>query len=222
VNVLIDLDLPEMGTVISSARFATYLTACGQDSDVAVRLYAWNLELSAAMWGGLGVLEVVARNALDCRLQVFAGQMDWWNSAAVALRIEQSQAISRAGGGVGPHSGNHGQVVAALTLGFWTSLLANRYHQSLWIPALAGAFPNYVGRRGDLHQKLEGLRRLRNRIAHHEPIINMDIAVYYQDVLAILAAIDPKISNWVDKNSRVNKVLAAKSFVLSGLRPTSF
>jgi hypothetical protein len=189
-----------------------------------MRLYAWNIEASAALWGDFSVLEVCVRNAIGDQLEHYAGRADWWNAQTVGLRIEQQQAVRRAAATTG-HTGqlaSAGHVVANLTLGFWTSLLANRYHQRLWEPAIKKAFPHLSGRRGALQQDLESLRRLRNRIAHHEPIFNRDLAADHQTALAVLAMIEPATSVWLAHDSRVTDVLAARSDTVTGSRATSF
>jgi hypothetical protein len=218
------VDDPAITPLLTAARLSTYLRAANNDQGRAMRLYAWNIEASAAMWGDFSVLEVCVRNAIGAHLERYAGRADWWAAPVVALRIEQQQAVRRAAATTG-HSGRRasaGHVVANLTLGFWTSLLANRYHQRLWEPAIKMAFPHLAGRRGALQQDLESLRRLRNRIAHHEPIFNRDLAADHQTALAVLAMIEPATSIWLAHGSRVADVLAARSNTITGSRDTSF
>ena len=213
-----------MAVLLTVGRMSTYLQATGGDQVRAMRLYAWNVEASAAMWGDFSVLEVCVRNAMSHQLEVHAGQVDWWNSSTVSLHVEQSQALQRAVATLG-HTGQQasaGQTVANLTLGFWTSLLANRYHQRLWEPAIKKAFPYLEDRRGALQQDLEALRRLRNRIAHHEPIFNRDLAADHETVLSVLAMIEPAARDWLAGNSRIIDVLAARADTVTGMRPTSF
>lgn len=213
-----------VAALLTPARLSTYLRATNGDEQQALRLYSWNVEASAALWGDFAVLEVCVRNAISAQLEKLAGKADWWASPVVGLRTEQAQAVQRAIASL-PHHGqpvSPGQVVANLTLGFWTSLLANRYHQRLWEPAIKHAFPHLTGRRGALQQDLESLRRLRNRVAHHEPIFNRDLATDHQTVLDVLTMIDPKASDWLDHDSRIPAVLAVQSDTLLGTRPTTF
>jgi len=204
--------------LISAARLSTYQTACAGDLTQAMRLYAWNIEASAAAWGGFCVLEVSLRNSINMQLESFTGRADWWSSLQVVLHAEQSDAISAASlGGASP-----GSVVASLTFGFWTSLLANRYHKALWVPAVHLAFPGYSGRRGALQQELESLRRLRNRIAHHEPVFNRDLAADHRSVLRVLGWISPAAQAWVEHDSRLPAVIAARPDAVSGKRSTFF
>ena len=68
-----------------------------------------------------------------------------------------------------------GRVVAELQFGFWTSLLDVRYERKLWQRILKSAFPYMPGRirtRHFLSGRFQNLRRLRNRVFHHEPLWN--------------------------------------------------
>jgi hypothetical protein len=213
---------PSIPPLLSAPRLGTYLAACGNDPDQGMRLYSWNIEVSAAMWGGLSVLEVCLRNAINQRLESMTGQPDWWNANGLRLHFEQEDAIRQALRAARQTKAPLGQVVSNLMLGFWTSLLANRYHQRLWVPALQGAFPRLGGRRSDLQSRLERLRRLRNRIAHHEPVFNRALASDHDDVLMVLDAIDTDLRNWVAANSRVPDVLAARTATVTGARLARF
>ncbi|MDO4258018.1 MAG: Abi family protein [Actinomycetaceae bacterium] len=97
----------------------------------------------------------------------------------------------------------HDDIVAQLTFGTWSRLLrlpgqrnANKQQQMLWQQCLALAFPNassdtagleYVGRQA------EGLRRLRNRIAHHENLLAVDTHARLNGSLALLRQIDQQL-----------------------------
>ena len=210
------LDDPSLRPLLSPVRLATYEAACGGDVAQAMRLYAWNIEASAALWGGFSVLEVCLRNAMSLQLEAYTKQADWWNSPRVKLRAEQQAAVTTAS------SNSPGQVVSSLTFGFWSSLLANRYHQQLWVPSLHLAFPYLVGRRGTAHQDLEHLRRLRNRLAHHEPIFGRDLLGDHKMTIKVLSWINPAASEWVKRDSRLPGVAASQSITVTGNRKTTF
>jgi len=185
-----------------------------------MRLYAWNIEASAALWSDFAVLEVCLRNTINNQLSAHTGQADWWNSPHLVLRAEQQDTIQAVGGQAG--LAQPSQVVASLTFGFWTALLANRYHQRLWVPALHLAFPYYSGRRGALQQDLEHLRRLRNRLAHHEPVFSRDMAADHQRAVNILRWITPAAGDWAEQASRLPSVLAGRAATVAGTRPPTF
>ena len=63
---------------LSPARLAPYYVFAGGELAAALRLYAWNVEVSAAFHGPLGVLEVGLRNAIDVELRSLTGRVDWW------------------------------------------------------------------------------------------------------------------------------------------------
>jgi len=212
------IDNPAIRPLLSARRLATYEAACGSNTAEAMRLYAWNIEASAATWGGFAVLEVCLRNAISAQLATYTGRTDWWNSPLVTLRAQQQGAINAA---TGP-SATPDSVVASLTFGFWTSLLANRYHQQLWVPAINGAFPGYRGRRGVLQQRLEALRRLRNRLAHHEPVFRRNLAADHRIILDVLGWLEPAARAWVERDSRLTAVLAARADTVNATRKTSF
>jgi hypothetical protein len=115
-----------------------------------------------------------------------------------------------------------GHVVAELSFGFWIGLLANRYHQSLWVPTLQHAFPRFGGRRTQLHGDLERLRKLRNRAAHHEPIFARNLTTDHEVVLDIIGYLEPQARTWTTTHSRVTGVIAERDRTVDGHRPTAF
>lgn len=64
-----------------------------------------------------------------------------------------------------------GRVVAGLSLGFWTGLIAARYEQSLWKPCLKYAFPNNTLPRKAVYTLLSDIKSIRNRVARHDRIL---------------------------------------------------
>ena len=81
----------------SEARTAPYLAACGEDRSAAVRLYAWNIQISAAFQAPLGCLEIACHNALHQRLSDLFGRADWWcpgpaTPATAATRVAPANA----------------------------------------------------------------------------------------------------------------------------------
>jgi hypothetical protein len=71
-------DLVGLPAALASDRFGTYLRACRGDRRGAIRLYTWNVEVSAALLGPMHLLEIVLRNSLHERLVEWTGQEMWW------------------------------------------------------------------------------------------------------------------------------------------------
>jgi len=202
---------------LSADRMSSYLVASGGDRRQALALYTYNTALSAGLYGPLQVLEVALRNAFHARLSTGFGAA--WHDDATFQAInprdlperiaEAKQNLVNLGKAIDtPH------IVAQLSFGFWVSLAGKgpkgAYITGLWIPHLRAAFPHVaaIGRK-DLHRRLERLRRLRNRIAHHEPIFSLDAIEYYESILELCSWIDPRIPGWIEHHSRVRAIVAA-------------
>lgn len=157
---------------LSLPRFLPYSQACAGDIGAALELYWWNLEVSAGFYAPLHCLEVGLRNALHNELMRQFDRPDWW--VVCGLPESGSRLVDEAVHTLRPATGRRptaDDVVAALSFGFWISLLSRGNEQTLWRPALHRAFrPGYRGPRAPLHRNFEHMRRFRNRIMHHEPI----------------------------------------------------
>jgi hypothetical protein len=87
-----------------------------------------------------------------------------------APRQQIERAVREAGPGAAP-----GKVIAELNFGFWRYLSTAAHHYPLWIPYLYNAFkPGTV--RQAVDKPVGRLHRLRNRIAHHEPLLHRNKA----------------------------------------------
>src|SRR3546814_1202963 len=75
--------------------FDTYLKWAGADQTLAERLYTYNVQLSAALYGPLHMLEVVLRNMADARLAAQHGAA-WIDDPAILVTNYQTGAIAKA------------------------------------------------------------------------------------------------------------------------------
>lgn len=168
-----DWTLPSL---LSVPRLAPYVAAVPSGSwEDALALYDWNVQVSGAFFESLHYLEIGLRNVLDTHLSAWAttlgSEQSWFSAQEIPLSQQSREKVrwARRQATQGERTETHGRVVAELMFGFWWSLLATEYNRSLWAPCLRHAFEGSV-RRQRLHTALDELRRLRNRIAHHEPI----------------------------------------------------
>ena len=185
--------------------------------DRAIALYQWNSAMAAAFGEELGHLEVVLRNALHQQLTDWYGAAGlpghWYDPPIAVLDHHRQQDIAdaqtrlrRAGKPESP-----GRVVSELMFGFWRFLLDSKYQTTLWAQALRHAFPHLVPqRRVDVYTPLNALHRLRNRIAHQEPIHQLNLADHHHALLLVAGFIDPAIDAWLGGASRVPGLLAAR------------
>lgn len=199
-------ELAAIEGALSSDRFARYLNAASDKSE-ALELYRWNAAISGAFYGPLQCLEVGLRNAVHDRLSVPYGQ-SWYalptllSARDQATAREARETIERLGKPV-----TSGRVIAELSFGFWVGLFSNAYDQTIWRTDLYKLFSPRP-QRHELFNKLDRLRTLRNRIAHHEPIFQRQLVDDYGRICEVLRSFAPELCDWTEFHSRVLDVLA--------------
>ena len=211
--------LNEIERAVSRERLKRYLAATSQSLSDAVSLYEQNVALSEMTFGLLHCLEVAIRNSMHDQLTAYFGTPHWFNIAPLSTYSQDkiNAAVHDAGG----PTASPGKVVAELMFGFWTDLAAQRYHWTLWQPCLSGAFPSVRLARPLIHRRLEDIRWLRNRIAHHEPILTSGGSLYagHQRRLSLgqLAEcsdwISPSIGGWFRTHFRFVEATAVVNAV---------
>lgn len=189
---------------LSEPRYARFLEAGGGMHGRASELYELHTALSVELWGLLRGFEVLLRNSIDAALGDGQPQTPiegtWMldfgvlhpegvKQVIVAIqRLERGKAITR------------GRVVAGLSFSFWSDLFGRRY-EDLWRRHLRHAFPRASVTRKALSVRLQQLRRLRNRIAHHDSLLDQNLVARIDDMLAIAAWIDPEAREWLSGQS---------------------
>lgn len=206
-----DLSESEITRLLSSPRCTKYLAAAGSFED-AIMLYEWNVRISSAFFESMHYFEISLRNIMHDALSIHSDQLDssgtpWYRHPGIALEPRTRKVVDAAvwratRGGV---SEREGKVVAELGLGFWSKLLSDTYNRTLWEPCLGKAFPN--ARRRRLHRSVEDIARLRNRIAHHEPIHQRPLLLDFSALLGASKVIAPGLETWIEETSRVRVLL---------------
>ncbi|GAA1836256.1 Abi family protein [Nocardioides hankookensis] len=215
---------------LSEPRLGPYLAAAGGNHKDALRLYGWNIDLSGAVYEALHVFEVVLRNALDQQLCTWNATQsdattglpharDWLMDPSRLLkrllRDDLEKATKRAttalrGSGRAP---GHPDVLTQLTFGTWRFLLPDRDpgRRLLWDQALRHGFPHLSVQPRDLVAQVDGVYRLRNRVAHLEPLLAQGaVRAEYNAMRHVLAAIDPTIEQWFTSRQRITAALRAR------------
>lgn len=201
---------------LTTDRLSTYMAAAGNDLRAAFDLYEWNMAVSAAVMTTVGMAEVVLRNALDAELRTWAArkQRSWFD--IVPLNQEGKTDLLKARGRAvrGGKSELHGKVVAELTLGFWWYLLKGSYRNTLWRPALYNAFPGAPAdleqRRKDVEGHVQRLWFVRNRAAHHEPLLSRDLMRDYRSAVVVTTWICVDSASWLADRSTLPAVVAQR------------
>lgn len=216
-------DLGWTHAAFSPARMTPYLTAARGDRPAAMRLYCWNIEVSAAFYGPLQFLEVTLRNASHAQLCRGFGREDWWTAARLTDRGRQSVEQARAKlDRLGVRHPSADAIVAELTFGFWVSLLSRGADRYFWVPVLHRAFPGYSGPRRELHAEVYQVLEFRNRVMHHEPVHRRALEKDHERVFRLLGYLSPECAALAARLDRVPEVLARREDVCAGRVEPSF
>lgn len=112
--------------------------------------------------------------------------------------------------------GSTGKVIAELKFAFWCKMFAAGQDQHIWHAHLHTVFPHLplpltvAAGRQIIYEDMEALRGLRNRIAHHEPIIGFPLAAYQARMERLLKLRCRHIEQWVAEWEIVSAVLAVR------------
>jgi hypothetical protein len=195
---------------ISVERLSKYAVSASGDRLEAIKLYERNTALSEALYTPLQGLEICLRNSMNLELTAFLGNA-WHENGKDIFQYPATEMLHKARHAltVDRKPVTTGGLVAELSFGFWATILGSKYDTSLWIPALRCAFPNRPGRteRHQVQGALNAIRRLRNRVAHHEPIMHRHLDEDYELILRIIGWCSRETSAWVASQSRFKQVL---------------
>jgi hypothetical protein len=194
---------------LSLERFGRYLAWAGGDRARALDLYALNTQLSEALYTPLQMLEVALRNRIHAVLSASV-QPRWFKEPGVLAVPHQNEQVAEALADLARERKEPapGRVVAALTFSFWTAMLGAPY-ENLWQTDLhrIGRRDDGKGlRRKDLSGPLTPIRLLRNRIAHHEPILTWDLPKHHEGMLRITGWLSPAAAAWCRTLDRFDQV----------------
>jgi len=182
---------------LSPERLAAYYSMARGDKWVAIRLYERNTELSEALYGVLQGLEVTLRNAIHNVLTAGVGTAQWYDKLPLEESEQNALAEARAKIAERVVLETPGRVVAELTFAFWVRLLTGGYEKVLWVPYLHRIFP-IRRKRSEIHGRLVDLKTLRNRIAHHERILNKRMPEGdYTKLLETIGWMSGDVREWV-------------------------
>lgn len=206
---------------LSEDRLTTYRQMARGDIRQAIRLYEYNIALCEALYVPLHGVEICLRNAIHRVLSEAYARTDWYDDPRLILEHPQKQALGKAKVSLRAKGKTQepGRIIAELPFGFWVGLLGKSYASSqLWGRHLRKAFPHNKNlQRKQCHSLLQPLRELRNRIAHHEPVLKRDLSQDHVDLLRIAGWICPVTQRWICERSRFQKVLDRPGYPVGGL-----
>lgn len=229
---------------ISPDRLGTYRAAAAVTGCDILDLYIWDRDLAAAILADVAILEVALRNAMHTALTGHFGTDEWY-TLDVGLDDRSRGDLATAWNRLAKPLRTPGRVVARLMFGFWVGLLdAGGYsgrepqafrcdYEQLFRSVLYQAFPG--GRpearlassaftREWVHGTVSVVYNLRNRAAHHEPlvagfplngqrdhhgnVIRGSAADGLAACMRLARMIDRDLASWLAGNSAVPALLA--------------
>lgn len=218
---------------VSPARIERYRPSSGSDLDGAVN-YQWNVALSESLYPSLAAVEVTLRSAIHRELTVQQGTEWWFN---MLLQPGQLRDFGIAYTHAQPRKKamlTAGHIVAELKFSFWVTMLSQPYNQTLWAPdkarlihAVFPGLPPTPSARDVLEKRYNGIRLLRNRVMHYEPIWlgmrlpnrpTVSIATFHDEIIEAIGWVSPVVRSSVTAIDRFGQVLVGRSEIESGFK----
>lgn len=175
--------------------------------------HLWNIQLSEALYPSLQTLEVALRNSFHLAATDRFSNNRWCEDSTLFRNEHEIETVKDALAELQREKKplEPDRIVAELNFGFWTSLFNRRYEQVFWPWMLKPVFPHMPASsrtRHTLSARLNEIRKLRNRIFHHERInhwSNLDIK--HSELLETIAWISPSLRNAISAVDRFPSVL---------------
>jgi hypothetical protein len=217
----------ELEAWISRERYQLFRVAANHDHDVTRRLYEWNATASGAFLELLSYLEVILRNAVDSELATLEvpptarvqSDRGWWFSSPTFLAEPELKKFETARSHIrDPEKFNRDKVLSSLTFSFWQSIFGGAYEE-LFRHHSRKAFsaaPNGFQRK-DVSRRLDALRLLRNKVAHHQPIHDYPLEEQFEQALELREWTDPRACEWVRDLSTIPAILAERPIAIDSL-----
>ena len=209
------MDNKSIERIISTERLEPYLKHHSGNFEKAVQHYKANIEISESFYPMLSVLEIALRNNLDYQLKRRFDDDNWFDNPEFIKIITRFQIdrISDARNSIlrEKKSITTGRVISELSFGFWTSLLDSKFEKTLW-KNIRLAFPNcpkVIRQRKTMSSKFNGIRKLRNRIFHHESVTwNISALTNYEsEIVEGIDWLNKELLEWSKELFRFNDII---------------
>lgn len=181
--------IEEITTFFSTPRLQKYYQRSDDSFEKMLALYKWNLNVSSAFQIPLHFCEIAVRNAVaDTFCEVHGERWPWARSLLNFLDTNNKTRLIESRNKF--NNQGTGKVVAGLNFIFWEGVF-DRQKRDFWANWIRHAFPKLPeGNADDFRQIIQSYvrdtRLLRNRIAHHEPIFDRDLAQHLERIFAVV------------------------------------
>lgn len=208
-----DAQLTAVLRAVHDDRIDRFLPAAAGSREGAFRLYLWNCSLCEAFYLPLHFAEIAVRNAINGHLIDRLGP-NWFENRALVGSMEPKRQAEfeelleserqRHGDDLTCH-----HLVSEMSFGFWQHLLTKRFNRIVWAPGIKAAFPNLPNALElvDVQNRVETIRKWRNRIAHHKPIFDRGPSAKHQETLQLIRWVCHDVADWVTAASNVTAAI---------------
>lgn len=191
---------------LSADRFQPFLQRGGFNEEYAFNLYLYNARLAKSFLYPLHILEVTLRNKISEIFTLLYG-IEWPKDESFKQQLTQESLDALVKGIQRSKSDSTKNIVATLTFDFWSNLFRSDYDRSFWQSNMHLLLPNTIKSRHEFQQIVKKLNQFRNRVAHHEPIYHLDIALVHGDILDVIKWICLETHDWTKHHSTVNSIM---------------
>ena len=215
-NAPITEKFPTIVAAIQHERLMRYAQPASGSMDRAFAFYTWNGTLCESFHVTLHYAEIVTRNALN-RALTSRFDAEWFDNATLhavsegRFAADLQEAVSKERAQHGDKMTAH-HVTSALTFGFWEHLVTKRFERLLWARGVQHVLPSAPKEvsRQLVHDRIESVRRWRNRIAHHRAIFDKGPTRKHQETLELIGWACTDTRDWVAAASRVPVAIALR------------
>ena len=180
------MEFRQFENIMSPKRMRRYVNACLGDTRKAMHLYRLNLQLSQEMFTVISCYEVALRNAID-GIMTFHFGSDWLRDAILPGGIFYDPKFSGTtrimkkayAELVAKNKYSNSKMLSAMEFGVWKYMFSATEYKATGRKLLS-IFPNKPKSSAAMQynnlyifNELDAINRLRNRIAHHEPVCFM-------------------------------------------------
>ena len=185
----------EFQRATSRSRLEPYLNhSPNRDEAQAFGTYLWNLALCESLYPALQGVEIALRNAIHDTASAEFEDEFWFKSQLTGYEKKQIEEIEK-GFAKLKTPVTPGRFIAECNFGFWENLFNGNYEHILWRKMLRATFPHaprHLRTRKGIRTRLDRIRRLRNRVFHHEPIWHLpDLPDQHRLILETIGWISP-------------------------------
>lgn len=210
--------------LFSENRLNSYKYDANDDNSILLERYLYNIEVSKALYPLLSILEISLRNRINQAIENTI-QQDWLmkelNTQNILLTGEfnKLQDAKQKLLKKGHKNFTKDDLIAELSLGFWVYLCGRKYKNTLWHKAgffktVFADYPNFseFDKLSKISPVLQLMLKLRNRIFHHEIIINYPYGIIncYNDLKRLLGYISKDSLLYLDRICDFNNVITKK------------